>query len=326
MAQKALITGISGQDGSYLAELLLSKNYEVHGTVLRTELDDPRRSLWRIYSILDRVTLHPVSIESFPSIFRLIERVQPDECYHLAALSFVSYSLDDEFAIFNTNLNGTHYMISTLKELAPRCRFLFAASAEVFGLAQSTPQNEQTPFHPRSPYGITKVAGYHLTRYYRENHKLYACSAILYNHESPRRGYEFVTRKITHGAAQIKLGLIKTLPMGNLDAIRDWGFAGDYVEAEWRMLQQEQPNDYVIASGQGHSVRELCELAFSQLGLDYHDYVVFDQRFYKPTETIPLVGDATRARQELGWSPRVSFEEMVKMMVEVDMAELQGKI
>jgi GDPmannose 4,6-dehydratase len=325
MSPKALITGISGQDGSYLAELLLSKNYEVHGQVLRTELDDPKRSLWRIYPHLDRITLHPASIESFPSIFRIIERVQPDECYHLAAQSFVSYSFDDEFAIFNTNIDGTHYLISTLKELAPKCRFLFAASAEVFGLAKTSPQNEQTPFHPRSPYGITKVAGYNLTTYYRENHKIYACSAILYNHESPRRGYEFVTRKITRGAAQIKLGLAKDLRMGNLDAVRDWGFAGDYVEAEWRMLQQDQPNDYVIATGKGHTVRELCQLAFSRLGLNYQDYVVFDERFYKPPETVSLIGDASRAQQELGWTPQVTFEKMVEMMVDVDLAELQAK-
>ncbi len=323
MSPKALITGISGQDGSYLAELLLSKNYEVHGQVLRTELDDPRRSLWRIYPLLDRITLYPASIESFPTLFRIIERVKPDECYHLAAQSFVSYSFDDEFAIFNTNINGTHYLISTLKEIAPQCRFFFAASAEVFGRATITPQNELTPFHPRSPYGITKVAGYNLTTYYRENHKMFACSAILYNHESPRRGYEFVARKITRGAAQIKLGLAQDLHLGNLDSIRDWGFAGDYVEAEWRMLQQDQPTDYVIASGKGHSVRDLCQLSFSHLGLDYQNFVVFNQRFYAPSEAVPLIGDAARARQELGWTPKVSFEEMIAMMVDVDMAELK---
>ncbi len=325
MTRKALITGISGQDGSFLAELLLSKGYEVHGQVLRTELDDPRRSLWRIYPIIDRLTLHPASIESFPSMFRIIERVRPDECYHLAAQSFVSYSFDDEFAIFNTNISGTHYIISTLKEIAPECRFFFAASAEVFGRAATSPQNEATPFHPRSPYGITKVAGYHLTTYYRENHKMFTCSGILYNHESTRRGYEFVTRKITRGAAQIKLGLAKDLHLGNLDSIRDWGYAGDTVEAEWRMLQQDQPRDYVIATGIGHTVRDLCKLAFSRLNLDYQEYVVVDQRFFTPAEAVPLIGDASQARQELDWAPKVAFEEMIARMVDTDLAELQKK-
>jgi GDPmannose 4,6-dehydratase len=325
MSPRALITGISGQDGSYLAELLLSKGYEVHGLVLRSELEDPVRSLWRIHPIMDKLTLHAASIESFPSMFRIVERIKPDECYHLAAQSFVSYTFDEEFAIFNSNVNGTHYILSVLKEAAPHCRFYFAASSEVFGRTQSSPQNEQTIFHPRSAYGITKVTGYYLTLNYRENYGMYACNGILYNHESPRRGYEFVTRKISHAAAQIKMGVEKDLHLGNLDALRDWGFAGDYVEAMWLMLQQDQPGDYVIASGQAHSVRQFCQAAFGSLGLDFEKYVVIDPRFYRPSEEIPLVGDASLAQQKLGWKPRVSFEELVKMMVDADMNRLQKR-
>jgi GDPmannose 4,6-dehydratase len=319
MARKALITGISGQDGSYLTELLLSKGYEVHGLVQRSELEDPSRSLGRIAGVLDRVTLHAASIESFLSMFRIVEAVQPDECYHLAAQSFVSYSFDEEFAIFNVNVNGTHYILSVLKEAAPHCRFYFAASSELFGRTQSVPQNEQTPFHPRSVYGITKTTGFYLTTNYRENYGMFACNGILYNHESPRRGYEFVTRKITHGAAQIKLGKMKELCLGNLDAVRDWGFAGDYVEAMWRMLQQGTPDDYVIATGEAHSVREFCEVAFARVGLDYRDFVVVDKRFYRPAEAVQLVGDASKARRVLGWQTSVNFRQLIEMMVDHDL-------
>jgi GDPmannose 4,6-dehydratase len=320
LKKKALITGISGQDGSYLAELLLSKGYEVHGLVLRSELEDPGRTLSRIGGILDQLTLHAASIESFPSMFRVVERVQPDECYHLAAQSFVSYSFDEEFAIFNANVNGTHYILSVLKESAPHCRFYFAASSELFGRVKTAPQNEQTPFHPRSAYGITKATGFYLTTNYRENYGMFACNGILYNHESPRRGYEFVTRKITQGAAQIKLGKMKELRLGNLDAVRDWGFAGDYVEAMWLMLQQDQPEDYVIATGETHSVRELCDVAFARAGLDYREYVKVDERFFRPAEAIPLVGDATKAQRELGWKRHVSFTQLIQMMVDNDLA------
>jgi GDPmannose 4,6-dehydratase len=325
MSLKALITGISGQDGSYLAEMLLAKGYEVHGLVMRSELEDSRRTLWRLYPILDQITLHAGSIESFPSLFRIFERVQPDECYHFAAQSFVSLSFDDEFGIFNSNVNGTHYILSVLKETAPQCKFYFAASSEIFGRVKSAPQNELTPFHPRSAYGITKVTGFYLTTNYRENYGIFACNGILYNHESPRRGYEFVTRKISHGAAQIKLGLAQDLHLGNLDAVRDWGFAGDYVEAMWLMLQQEKPDDFVIASGQPHSVREFCDAAFSHLDLNYNDYVVVDDRFYRPTEAVPLIGDASRAKQILGWQPKVDFRCLVEKMVDADMELLQKR-
>lgn len=322
MSHKALITGISGQDGSYLAELLLTKGYEVHGIVMRSELEDPERSLWRLTPIINKVTLHPASIEAYPSMYQVVERVKPDECYHLAATSYVSYSFDDEFAIFNSNVNGTHYILSVLKEAVPNCRFYFAGSSELFGNAQNSPQDENTPFHPRSPYGITKATGYYLTCNYRDNYNMFACNGILYNHESPRRGHEYVTRKITRSVAQIKLGMIKELRLGNLDAVRDWGFAGDYVEAMWLMLQQEQPGDYVIATGKPHTVREFCEIAFNRLGLDHREYVVVDDRFYRPAEIIPLIGNATRAENTLGWKPKVIFAQLVEMMVDADFDRL----
>jgi GDPmannose 4,6-dehydratase len=319
MAPKAIITGISGQDGSYLAELLVAKGYEVHGLVLRSELEDSTQRLGRLSAVADKVTLHPASIETYPSIFRIVERIKPDECYHLAAQSFVSYSFDEEFLTFNSNVNGTHYMLSALKEAAPACRFFFAASSEVFGRAESSPQNERTPFHPRSVYGITKATGYNLTTLYRDNYQMYACNAILYNHESPRRGGQFVTRKITNGAVRIKLGQANELRLGNLDALRDWGYAGDYVEAMWQMLQQPHADDYVIATGQTHSVREFCEIAFGRLGLDYRESVVVDEKFYRPLEAVTLVGDAAKAQRVLGWQPRVSFQQLVEMMVDEEL-------
>lgn len=320
---KALITGISGQDGSYLAELLLDKGYEVHGIVMRSELENPDRSLRNLKKVINKITLHPASIEAYPSMFRIVQRVQPDECYHLAASSFVSYSFDDEFAIFNSNVNGTHYILSILKEVAPHCKFYFAGSSELFGRASSSPQNERTPFNPRSAYGITKVTGYYLTCNYRDNYGLFACNGIAYNHESPRRGYEFVTRKIVRGAVQIKYGLAQQLTLGNLEAQRDWGYAPDYVKAMWLMLQQEQPDDYVIATGELHSVRDVCEIAFACLGLNYEDYVRVDPKFFRPPEQIPLVGDASKARQRLNWLPEKTFREMIEEMVEFDSLEIK---
>ena len=264
---KALITGITGQDGSYLAELLLSKGYEVHGIVRRLALEDPLHRLWRIRHLLDRITLHAGSMESYASIFNVVEQVLPDECYHLAAQSFVSYSFEDEFSTINTNINGTHFLLSAIKRKAPDCRFYFAASSEAFGKVRETPQDENTPFHPRSPYGISKMAGFELTRNYREAYQLHASSGILFNHESPRRGHEFVTRKITSHAALIKLGQEKRIKLGNLDAMRDWGHSREYVQAMWLMLQQEKPDDYVIATGESHSVREFLDRGFSLLEL-----------------------------------------------------------
>lgn len=317
--KKALITGITGQDGSYLAELLLEKGYEVHGIVRRVALEDERHRMWRIRHIRDRLILHAASLESFASIYRVVQRVKPDECYHLAAQSFVSYSFEDEFSTLNTNINGTHYMLASLKDVKPDCRFYFAGSSEMFGKVRETPQNELTPFHPRSAYGISKVAAYELTRNYREAYGIYAVGGLVYNHESPRRGYEFVTRKISSGVARIKLGLSKELRLGNLDAIRDWGFAKDYVKAMWLMLQGDSPKDYVVATGIGHSVRECCQVAFAHVGLDYRDYVVVDQTFFRPAEVDLLVGDASKAKQELGWQAEVSFKELVRLMVETDL-------
>ena len=247
--RKALITGITGQDGSYLAEFLLDKGYEVHGIVRRVAFEDTEHRLWRIRHLIDKLFLHSGSLESYASIFKIMGNVRPDECYHLAAQSFVSYSFEDAFSTINTNINGTLYVLSAIKEIAPKCKFYFAGSSEMFGLVKETPQRESTPFHPRSPYGISKVSGFHLTQNYREAYDVFACSGILFNHESPRRGFEFVTRKISRAVAEIKLGRRKQLKLGNLDAKRDWGFAGDYVRAMWLMLQQDAPDDYVIATG-----------------------------------------------------------------------------
>lgn len=323
--KKAFITGIDGQDGSYLSELLLEKGYQVHGMVRRVALEDPGHHLWRIKHLLGKIILHAGSLESFASIFRIIEKIKPDECYHLAAQSFVSYSFEDEFSTLNTNINGTHYVLAAIKELHPSCRFYFAGSSEMFGHVKESPQNELTPFHPRSPYGISKVAGFDLTRNYREAYNIFACSGICFNHESPRRGFEFVSHKITLGAAQIKLGIEKELRLGNLEAKRDWGFAGDYVKAMWLMLQQHKPDDYVIATGSTHSVKEFVQLAFSYLGLNWKKYVVVDKVLYRPAEVHLLKGYYGKAKKKLGWSPKVKFSQLVKMMVDADLKRLENK-
>jgi GDPmannose 4,6-dehydratase len=318
----ALITGITGQDGSYLSELLLSKGYRVHGIVRRVALEDPDHRMYRIRHLLPQLELHSASLESFASLYKVISRVQPDECYHLAAQSFVSYSFEDEFSTMNTNINGTHHMLAALKDVAPKCHVYFAASSEMFGKVRETPQNELTPFHPRSAYGISKVAGFELTRNYREAYGLHASSGILYNHESPRRGFEFVTRKITSYAAKIKLGLADKLPLGNLEAKRDWGHARDYVQAMWLMLQQEQPDDYVVATGQTWSVQEFAEAAFASVNLDWMDYVVVDPQFFRPAEVQLLLGDARKATRQLGWEPTCKFHELVDEMVRQDLERL----
>jgi GDPmannose 4,6-dehydratase len=315
----ALITGITGQDGSYLAELLVDKGYEVHGIVRRVALEDPEHRLFRIRELLDRVKLHPASLESYPSLYKVIAAVQPDEVYHLAAQSFVSYSFEDEFSTINTNINGTHYMLSCVHEVSPRARFYFAASSEMFGETPTSPQCESTPLHPRSAYGISKVAGYPLTRNYREAYKLHASSGILFNHESPRRGKEFVTRKISSHVARIKLGLAKHLSLGNLDARRDWGHAKDYVVAMWTMLQQDEPDDYVIASGETHSVREFLDIAFGYVGLKPEEYVVQDPAFFRPAEITLLHGDSAKAAKTFGWKYKRSFASLVEEMVEADL-------
>lgn len=320
--KKALITGITGQDGSYLAELLLSKNYEVHGIVRRVAIEDPEHRLWRIKHLLKNIQLHAASLESFPSIYKVVERVKPDECYHLAAQSFVSYSFEDEFSTLNTNINGTHYALAAIRECSPHCRFYFAASSEMFGKVEEVPQTEKTPFHPRSAYGISKVAGFDLTRNYREAYGLHASSGILYNHESPRRGYEFVTRKITSHVARIKSKLINELKLGNIESKRDWGHAKEYVEAMWLMLQQDQPDDYVIATGETHSVREFLELAFKIVGLDYKAFVKTDPELIRPAEVDILIGDASKAKKKLNWKHKISFPDLVKEMVEKDLESL----
>lgn len=318
MQKRALITGITGQDGSYLAELLVSKGYEVHGMVRRVALEDPEHRLARLRSVKDRVKLHAASLESYASIYQMVAAIVPDECYHLAAQSFVTYSFDDEFSTLNTNINGTHFLLSVVQKVAPHCRFYFAGSSEMFGKAEQVPQNEHTPFHPRSSYGISKVCGFELTRNYREAYQLHASSGILFNHESPRRGFEFVTRKITSGIARILAGKTKELKLGNLDAKRDWGHAREYVYAMWLMLQQPEPDDYVIATGETHSVREFVEAAFSRVDLDYRKYVRTDPDLYRPAEVNVLLGDAAKAHRELSWRAEISFHELVSEMVEAD--------
>jgi GDPmannose 4,6-dehydratase len=326
MTKKALITGISGQDGSYLAEHLLSLGYEVHGLVRRVALENPERRFTRIEHLLDKLILHPASLESYPSVFHVVSRNEFDECYHLAAQSFVAESFSDGFSTMNTNINGTHYMLAALRELRPECRFYFAGSSEMFGKVREIPQTETTPFHPRSPYGISKVAGFDLTRNYREAYGMFCSSGILFNHEGPRRGFEFVTRKITSAVAQIKFGIASELRLGNLDAHRDWGHAADYVRAMHLMLQQPEPDDFVVAMGETHSVREFCELAFGYVGLDYQKYVVVDERFYRPAEVDLLIGDSDKARRILNWQPDFTFRELVEEMVESDLKLFSGRV
>ena len=317
--KKALITGITGQDGSYLAEYLLNLGYEVHGIVRRVALEDPSHRLWRIQHILDKIHLHSASLESYPSIFKIFQAVKPDECYHLAAQSFVSYSFEDEFSTMNININGTHHVLSSLHEVCPNCRFYFAGSSEMFGKVEESPQSETTRFHPRSVYGISKVAGYELTRNYRESYNLFACTGILFNHESPRRGFEFVTRKISSTIAKIKLGLASEIRLGNIEAKRDWGFSREYVKAMHAMIQQDQPDDFVVSTGETHSVKEFLEIGFDEVGLQYEDYIVIDKRFFRPAEVDLLIGDSRKAKLKLNWVPQVSFDELVHMMVRSDL-------
>lgn len=324
MRKTAFITGITGQDGSYLAELLLNKGYRVCGLVRRVAFEDEAHRMPRIAHLLDRLELVPGSLESFPSIYNAVKRIGPDEVYHLAAQSYVSNSFEDEFSTINININGTHHLLAACRDLAPQARFYFAATSEMFGRTTESPQNEHTPFNPNSAYGISKVAGFQLTRNYRETYGLFACSGILYNHESPRRGFEFVTRKISSHVAMIKAGLKKKLELGNLDARRDWGHAREYMEAVWLMLQQEQPQDYVIGTGHLHSVREFCREAFARAGLEYSDHVVSSDKFYRPDHE-NLVAAPDKARSELGWQSRTSFPELVREMVDHDLSRYRQR-
>lgn len=321
MKRRALITGITGQDGSYLAELLLSKGYEVFGMVRRAA-ENPEQRLGRLRNILDRIHLHAASLESYTSIYGMIEDIRPHECYHLAAQRHVSYSFDEEFSTINININSTHFVLSAMRKYVPHGRFYFAGCSDMFGKAETAPQREATRFHPRSSYGISKVAGYELTCNYREAHGLYACTGILFNHESPRRGFESVSRKITAGLAAILAGKARKIRLGNLRSKQEWGHAREYVEAMWRMLQQPVAEDFVIATGELHSVQEFARVAFNHAGLDWRQHVEVDQTFQRPAETDLLCGDFSKARTKLGWAPQVKFNEVVREMVEADCAAL----
>ncbi|MGB9738469.1 MAG: GDP-mannose 4,6-dehydratase [Chloroflexus aggregans] len=321
-SRRALITGITGQDGSYLAEFLLAKGYEVIGMVRRSSTVN----FERIKHIQDKLTLVTGDLLDEVSLIHVLREHRPHEVYNLAAQSFVQTSWPQPVFTGETTALGVTRLLDAVRIVDPEIRFYQASSSEMFGKVVEVPQKETTPFYPRSPYGVAKVYGHWITVNYRESYGMHATSGILFNHESPRRGLEFVTRKISHGVARIKLGLDKELRLGNLEARRDWGFAGDYVEAMWLMLQQDQPEDYVIATGETHSVREFCELAFGCVGLDYRDYVVIDQRFMRPAEVDLLIGDASKARQKLGWKPRTSFPELVQMMVEADLQLVKEQI
>jgi GDPmannose 4,6-dehydratase len=316
----ALITGITGQDGSYLAELLLDKGYRVVGMTRRSST----AAFERIEHIVDRIELVQGDLLDQASLVDAIRTTEPAEIYNLAAQSFVPTSWNQPVLTAEFTALGVTRLLEAIRQTDPSIRFYQASSSEMFGKVREVPQNELTAFYPRSPYGVAKAYGHFLTVNYRESYDLFAASGICFNHESPRRGLEFVTRKVTNGAARIKLGLAKTLPMGNLDAHRDWGFAGDYVEAMWLMLQTNEPEDFVIATGEHHSVRELCEKAFGHVGLDYRDHIVEDRTLFRPAEVDHLLGDATKARTKLGWQPRVSFDELVGMMVDADIARLDG--
>src|SRR5687768_8704311 len=320
MPKRALITGITGQDGSYLAELLLEQGYEVFGVVRR--LSAPNG--WRIDHLRDRITLCPGDLLDQLSIIRLLDKHQPDEFYNLAAMSFVPASWDTPLLTGEFNAQGVTRVLDAIRTVNPKVKFYQASSSEMFGKVREIPQTENTPFYPRSPYGVSKVFGHYITVNYRESYDLFAVSGILFNHESPRRGLEFVTRKVTHGVARIKLGMADSVALGNMDACRDWGFAGDYVRAMWLMLQQPTADDYVIASGISHSVQNLVEVAFGHVGLDWQQYVRIDPAFLRPAEVDHLIGDPARAKASLGWEPTVTFEGLVGMMVEADLERLAG--
>jgi GDPmannose 4,6-dehydratase len=315
MSKRAIITGITGQDGSYLAELLLAKGYEVVGTVRRSSAPN----FWRVQHLLDRITIKPADLLDQLSIIRVIDEVRPHELYNLAAMSFVPASWDQPMLTGEFNAQGVTRVLEAVRQVDPTIRMYQASSSEMFGKVREVPQSEMTPFYPRSPYGVSKVFAHYITVNYRESYDLFAVSGMLFNHESPRRGLEFVTRKVTDGVARIKQGVSSTLSLGNLDAKRDWGFAGDYVKAMWLMLQQDRPDDYVIATGISHSVRDLVEVAFDHAGLDWRKHVTLDPKLIRPAEVEHLIGDSTKARTQLGWKPSVDFKGLIQMMVDADL-------
>jgi GDPmannose 4,6-dehydratase len=320
--KRALITGITGQDGSYLAELLLDKGYEVHGMVRRSSTE----TFQRLEGIRDAITLHTGDLLDQRSLVDVLRACEPEEIYNLAAMSFVAASWSQPVLTAEFTATGVTRMLEAMRETAREARFYQASSSEMFGMVREVPQRETTPFYPRSPYGVAKVYGHHITVNYRESYDLFACSGILFNHESERRGLEFVTRKVTHAAAAIKLGLQEELPLGNLDAERDWGYAKDYVEAMWLMLQQDKPEDYVIATGKAHSVRECCEVAFDEAGLgDFEQYETIDPAFVRPAEVDHLIGDPGKAERDLAWKPKTSFEELIRLMTRADLELLEPR-
>jgi GDPmannose 4,6-dehydratase len=321
MARRALITGITGQDGSYLAELLLEKGYEVHGIVRRSSTEN----FERVQAFRERVRLHQADLCDQTSLIHTLRKVQPEEVYNLAAQSFVPTSFEEPLLTADVTALGVPRLLEAIRLARPEARFYQASSSEMFGKVRETPQTELTPFYPRSPYGVAKVFGHYITVNYRESYSMHATSGILFNHESPRRGREFVTRKVTWGVARIKLGLDRELKLGNLDAARDWGFAGDYVRAMWLMLQQPEPGDFVIATGKAHTVRELVEVAFGRVGLDWRKHVVQDPALTRPAEVDHLLGNAAKAKRVLGWEPETSFERLVEMMVDADLARLRER-
>jgi GDPmannose 4,6-dehydratase len=320
MSKRAIISGITGQDGSYLAELLLDEGYEVTGIVRRASAPN----LWRIEHLLGRLTLRPADLLDQLSLMRVIDDTRPTEFYNLAAMSFVPASWDQPMLTGEFNSQGVTRVLEAIRQVDPKVKLYQASSSEMFGKVREVPQTELTPFYPRSPYGVSKVFGHYITVNYRESYGLFACSGILFNHESPRRGLEFVTRKVTDGVARVKLGLADSVRLGNLDACRDWGFAGDYVRAMYLMLQQDQPDDYVVATGIAHSVRELVEVAFARVGLDWQKYVQVDPALLRPAEVDHLIGDPTKAKTVLGWAPSVDFKGLIEMMVDADMARLSS--
>ncbi|PLY08725.1 MAG: GDP-mannose 4,6-dehydratase [Arcobacter sp.] len=314
MKKTALITGITGQDGSYLAELLLSKNYDVHGIIRRESLENSEK-IKNISQIGDKITLHVGSLSDHLSIYKIVSKVMPDECYHLAGSTFVDYSFDEEFQTINNNFSSTHYILSTIKEINPKCKLFFAGTSEMFGEPNESPQNENTPFNPKSIYGISKVSSHYLIKNYREKENIFACTGIMYNHESPRRGNQFVTKKIITSAVKIKKGFIKDLYLGNLDALRDWGYAPDYIVMMWKILQHDCADDYIMATGKLHSVREFLDIAFSYLELDYKDYVKVDDRFFRASEKTPLSGNTSKIKAILGFEHSKEFKEIIIEMI-----------